>query len=302
MTAPQFLAGILLDLAFGDPQWLPHPVRAIGWLASKLEKFWRKTRLPLRPAGLLFSTSVVSLSAIAVRCTLPWLTIYWIYALLAARDLDIESGRVVHALQEADVPKARNNLSMIVGRDTATLNEPEILRATFETVAENLSDGVIAPLFYLAIAGPVGMTAYKAVNTLDSMVGHRNRLYKDFGWASARLDDVANFVPSRLTAALIWVAAALLPGFSARRAFSITLRDGGTQPSPNAGYPEAAFAGALGVQFGGLNFYAGVPSPKPSLGDPLRPLTISLFRQVRILLYTTEALFAAILLRRLPWR
>jgi adenosylcobinamide-phosphate synthase len=297
----ELLAGVALDLVIGDPQWLPHPVRAIGWLATTAERFWRGTGLPLRLAGVLFWLTVTGVSAAAVWLTLPWANVYWIYALLACRDLDVEATRVIRALEREDIPDARLKLSRIVGRDTETLAEPEILRATIETVAENLSDGVIAPLFYLAIAGPVGMAAYKAINTLDSMVGYRNDRYRDFGWASARIDDIANFVPARIAALLIWLAA-LIPGFNAPRAFQITLRDGASQPSPNSGYPEAAAAGALGVQLGGLNYYRGVPSRKPTLGDAIVPLTRAAFQRTRILLYASEGLCVASILGCLAWQ
>ena len=176
-----------------------------------------------------------------------------------------------------------------------------MVRATIETVAENLSDGVIAPLFYLALAGPAGMAAYKAINTLDSMVGHKNERYQDFGWASARLDDVVNFIPARLTAVLIWIAA-LLPGFRALRSIKITLRDGASQPSPNSGYPEAAVAGALGVRLGGTNYYAGQPSLKAFLGDAVVDLNRAMFGRVRILLYVSEALCVAMILGFTRWR
>lgn len=296
----ELVAGVALDLVIGDPQWLPHPVRAIGWFASRSERFWRSPGMPLRVAGVLFWFSVVGASAAVVWLTLPWANVYWIYALLACRDLDVEAGQVIKALEREDIPGARAKLSRIVGRDTATLDEPEILRATVETVAENLGDGVIAPLFYLAVAGPVGMAVYKAINTLDSMVGYRNERYREFGWASARIDDMANFVPSRIAALLIWLAA-LIPGFDAQRAFRITLRDGASQPSPNSGYPEAAAAGALGVQLGGLNYYRGVPSRKPTLGDPIVPLTRRLFQRVRILLYASEGLCVVSILGCLAW-
>ena len=300
-TVPDVFTGIALDLVLGDPQWLPHPVRGIGWLASRYEKLWRSSRLPLRLSGLLFWASVVGTTTALVRYTLPWMKIYWIYAFLACRDLDVQASRVIEALRNGNLEEARQKLGSIVGRDTATLDEPEILRAVLETVAENLSDGVIAPLFYLAVAGPAAMAAYKAVNTLDSMAGYRNERYREFGWASARIDDVANFIPARLTAGLIWIAA-LLPGFNASRSFNVTMRDGAMQPSPNAGYPEAAFAGALGVQLGGLNFYGGVPSRKPFLGDPHVPLVRTHFRRTRVLLYVAEGLFAAVLAGCMRWR
>jgi adenosylcobinamide-phosphate synthase len=302
----ELLAGVSLDLALGDPRWLPHPIRALGRMAEFVERLWRGTGLPLRFSGVLFWLSVVSLAVAIVRLTLPWATVYWIYALLACRDLDVEAGRVIDALKRGDLPQSRHQLSWIVGRDTANLEEPEILRATVETVAENLSDAVVAPLFYLALAGPLGMAAYKAINTLDSMVGYRNERYREFGWASARIDDVVNYLPARLTAVLVWISAlwisALLPGFDARRAIGITLRDGSSQPSPNAGYPEAAVAGALGVQLGGVNFYKGVASVKAKLGDPVIPLDRGVFSRVRMLLYASEGLCVALILGVLAWR
>jgi adenosylcobinamide-phosphate synthase len=299
----ELLAGVALDLAIGDPAWLPHPVRAIGWFSGVTERFWRATGLPLRLAGVLFWLSVVGVTSFAVWLTLPLplANIYWICALLACRDLDVEAGRVIRALDRADLPEARKNLSCIVGRDTQNLDEKEIIRATIETVAENLGDGVIAPLFWLAIAGPVGMAAYKAVNTLDSMVGYRNDRYRKFGWFSARVDDAANFVPARLAAGLIWLVS-LLPGFNARRSVQVTLRDGASQPSPNSGYPEAAAAGALDVQLGGMNYYRGVPSLKPTLGDPVAPLNRDVFQRMRILLYASEGLCVTSMLGCLAWR
>jgi adenosylcobinamide-phosphate synthase len=297
----ELIAGVGLDLVLGDPRWLPHPVRGFGRLVTFAERVWRGTGLPLRLSGILFWISTVGLAVVIVRLTLPWAAVYWIYALLACRDLDVEAGRVIAALKRDDLEDSRHKLSWIVGRDTAGLAEPEILRATVETVAENLGDAVVAPLFYLALAGPLGMAAYKAMNTLDSMVGYRNERYKEFGWASARLDDIVNYIPARLTAVLIWVSA-LLPGFDARRSFRITLRDGGSQPSPNAGYPEAAVAGALGVQLGGLNFYQGVPSRKAYLGDAVVPLDRGAFDKVRRLLYVSEGLCVVLILGCLLWR
>jgi adenosylcobinamide-phosphate synthase len=219
----------------------------------------------------------------------PWISIYWIFSLLAIRDLDVEAARVAAALRRDDLPSARRMLSYIVGRDTAALDEPEILRATIETVAENLCDGVIAPLFYLALGGPVAMAAYKAINTLDSMVGYRNERYREFGWASARMDDAANWIPARLAALLVWICAAL-SGSDSRRSVAVTLRDARSQPSPNSGYPEAAVAGALGIRLGWLNYYQGVASRKPYLGDARRALDLAAFRKTRVLLYGSSLL------------
>jgi adenosylcobinamide-phosphate synthase len=285
----ELLAGAALDLLLGDPRWFPHPVRGFGWCAVRLEKFWRAIKLPLRWAGVGFTVSAVCFACAAVWATLPWLNIFWIWTLLALRDLDWEATLVWRALDQGDIDEARRKLALIVGRDTAHLDEPEILRAAIETIAENLSDAVIAPLFYLAIAGPVGMAAYKAINTLDSMVGYRNERYGEFGWASARLDDVANFAPARLTALLVWVCALIL-GYDAGRSKRITLRDAASQPSPNAGYPEAAVAGALGIRLGGVNFYKGVRSEKPFLGDAVKPLDNRAFQATRVLLYASSAL------------
>lgn len=291
----ELIVGVAMDLSFGDPQWLPHPVRGIGVWAEVAERFWRKTRIPLRIAGGLFWATVVGATVATVQVCPRLLNSYWIYSFLACRDLDVHALRVISALEEGDLVEARRRLSFIVGRDTAELTEREVVRAIIETVAENLSDGVVAPLLYLAVAGTTGMTAYKAINTLDSMVGHRNERYREFGFVSAKIDDVANFLPARLTALLIWCAA-LFQGFSAARSYRATLRDARHQPSPNAGFPEAAMAGALGVQLGGLNYYGGVPSPKATLGHPIVELDRKLYRKARVLLYSAEAILVAVLI------
>jgi adenosylcobinamide-phosphate synthase len=285
----ELLAGVGLDLLIGDPRWFPHPVRGFGWCAVQLEKFWRTTKLPLRWAGVGFAISAIVGACAVVWSTLPWLNIFWIWTLLAVRDLDWEATLVWRALERRDIEEARRKLAMIVGRDTAHLEEPEILRATIETVAENLSDAGIAPLLYLGLAGPIGMAAYKAVNTLDSMVGYRDERYADFGWASARLDDLVNFVPARLTAVLVWMCALML-GYDAGQSRRITLRDAASQPSPNAGYPEAAVAGALGIRLGGVNFYHGARIDKPYLGDGLKLLDKRAFQAARVLLYACTGL------------
>jgi adenosylcobinamide-phosphate synthase len=289
----QLVAGVLLDLILGDPRRLPHPVRGFGRVVAGLESLWRKALLPPRVAGCGFWLCSVGSATAFVWLTLPWASVYWIYSLLALRSLDSEAAHVFDALNEGDLNEARARLAMIVGRDTAHLDEPEIVRAVIETVSENLSDAVIAPLFYFALLGPAGMAAYKAINTLDSMCGYKDERYKEFGWASARMDDVANLVPARLSAALVWICA-LLPGFSARRAVLATLRDASGQPSPNSGYPEAAFAGALGIRLGGLSYYGGVPSKKNYLGDPVRPLSRETFQGARVLLYSASILMVVI--------
>jgi adenosylcobinamide-phosphate synthase len=297
-TVPELLLGVALDLAIGDPRWLPHPVRAFGWLVARLERLWRATRLPLRAAGVLFWLTAVGVAALVTAATMlylprPWISIYWIFALLAIRDLDFETALVIRELRRHDLANARRLLGRIVGRDTAQLDEPEILRATIETVAENLSDAVIAPLFYLALGGPVAMAVYKAINTLDSMAGYRNSRYLEFGWAAARIDDVANFLPARLTALLVWICATVLR-FNPGRSVTVTLRDARLQPSPNSGFPEASVAGALGVRLGGLNYYQGIASRKPFLGDPVRPLDLTAYSKARWLLYGASLLMVTL--------
>jgi adenosylcobinamide-phosphate synthase len=211
---------------------------------------------------------------------------------LATRSLHVESDRVATALSSGDLPTARHYLSWIVGRDTDRLEEPEIWRALVETVSENTSDGIIAPMFWLALGGPVAAMAYKAVSTLDSMVGDKNGRYLHLGRASARMDDLLNFIPARLTALLIIIAAALI-GLSAHDAMLITLRDRLKHPSPNSGHPEAAAAGALGVRLGGAASYDGVISWKEQIGNSHLPLDEQAYRSMIKLMYISTILMAA---------
>jgi adenosylcobinamide-phosphate synthase len=296
VTATQILGGVALDLVCGDPRWLPHPTVGIGKLASTFENFWRNAKVSLRLAGVMTWVSLVATICLLVYASIsiipsPWIQIYWIYSLLAMRSLDDHAMAVISSLQAGDIDGARRATGMIVGRDTAELNEAEITRAVFESVAESMNDGIIAPLFWLVVGGPVGMAGYKTVNTLDSMFGYRNERYEEFGWASARMDDIANFIPARITAGLIWIAASFVPGLDAGNSIRATLRDARTQPSPNAGYPEAAVAGALQVQLGGVNFYGGIPSPKAFLGEPLQPLNWRRYGLLRAVVYATAGLF-----------
>jgi adenosylcobinamide-phosphate synthase len=279
--------GALLDLVFGDPRWLPHPIRGIGWLVGTLERVLRK--IPYEKlAGCILVGAVLIIVSTVVLATPSWADAYWIFTCLAVRSLDQESNKVIKALRAGDLEGARALVGNLVGRDTKSLAEADITRAVFETVAENMSDAIVAPLFYLAILGVPGMVAYKAINTMDSMVGYKNDRYIRFGRAAARLDDVANFVPARITAGLIVIGAAIVR-LRWRGAIRAVIRDAHLQPSPNAGYPEAALAGALGVQLGGLNSYFGQPVQKPFLGDPLETLEWRRFSQVRLLLYLVSA-------------
>lgn len=303
MTPPDSLViflALLIDLTIGDPRWLPHPVVGTGRLICRLDRALRHERLNERLAGVLLLLLVVIISAGITWILLQALAVLhplagWIAAVmvsstcLAARSLHRESARVATALQAGDLPAARRYLSFIVGRDTDGLEEPDIWRAVVETVAENTSDGIIAPLFWLTLGGPVAAMAYKAVSTLDSMVGYRNRRYLKMGWASARMDDLLNYIPARLSALLL-VAAAPLAGCSASGAIRITVRDRRNHPSPNSGHPEAAAAGALGVRLGGAASYGGIPSWKEYIGDPLQPPDERAYRGMIKLMYISTLL------------
>jgi adenosylcobinamide-phosphate synthase len=290
-TTTALALGVLMDLLLGDPRWLPHPIRGMGLLIKALEGFLRNIRYE-KVSGCILVCAVLVTIVSAVIVTLHWggflVAAYWIFTCLAVRNLDQESNKVIAALREGDLHRARTLVGYLVGRDTGHLSDKEVTRAVFETVAENMSDAIVAPLFYLAILGVPGMVAYKAVNTMDSMVGYKNDRYLRFGWAAARLDDIANYIPARITAGLIVLMAALVR-LRWRAAIRVVLRDAHLQPSPNAGYPEAALAGALGVRLGGLNHYFGHPVQKPFLGDPLEDLQWNRFSHVRLLLYLVAA-------------
>ena len=271
MRSERFLAAYALDWIAGDPPGMPHPVRLIGATISIGERWLRRPAPPKIEIaqGAVLTAIVVGGSWAAARTISRaggrYAEILLAWTTLATRSLLDESAAVVHAVEAQNLPLARRRLAMIVGRDTESLDQPEILRAVIETLAEGLCDGVVAPLMYLALGGLPLAFAYKAVNTLDSMIGHNEHPYRYFGRVAARLDDVANFVPARVAAGAICVAALFLHS-APRRAWRILLRDGHRHPSPNAGRPEAAMAGALGVRLGGVNYYHGTPAPKPLLG------------------------------------
>jgi adenosylcobinamide-phosphate synthase len=298
MSAALAAAAFGLDLLLGDPRGWPHPVVWIGRLIGGLEALW--TRLCGRSygAGVLLTLSTLAVAGgaawggLALARTLhPWLGVavsLWLaYGCLALRALHLESLAVVQRLEAGDLAGARQALSMIVSRDTAVLDEAGVLRAAIETVAENTSDGVVAPLFYLCLGGPLLALLYKAVSTLDSMVGYRSERYRAVGWASARLDDLLNLVPARLTGVLMVVAAFLLR-LDAAGAWRCLRRDARKHLSPNAGFPEAAAAGALGVRLGGPAVYSGRTVEKATLGDDRRPVTIDSYRGAVRLLYLSS--------------
>jgi len=273
-------AAVALDLLAGDPDWFPHPVRVIGRAVVFMEGVLRRfspTPSRERCAGVLLALSTVIPAYAFTAAVLYWskalspllhfiVTVLMVWMFISIRSMQREAERVTGALKGRGLEEARERLSRIVGRDTAGLSRDEVLRAAAETVAENTSDGIVAPLFYLALGGPPLMAAYKAVNTLDSMVGYRNERYLNLGWFSARLDDALNFLPSRLTA-LLMVASSFILRYDWRGSMRVLIRDGGNHPSPNSGRPEAAVAGALGVRFGGPASYKGAASEKPFIGD-----------------------------------
>jgi adenosylcobinamide-phosphate synthase len=275
------LASYALDWLIGDPEWMPHPVRGMGWTIATGERSLRKLgsgkRWELASGGLL-AASVPLVSALSARRIIREAYIHqhsfgllievWFAATcLATRNLLDEAAQVMRALDAGDLALTRRRLSRIVGRDTESLDEPEICRAVIETLAESLSDGIIAPLFYLALGGVPAGIAYKAVNTLDSMIGHRSAKYLWFGRGAARFDDVANWIPARISAMLICVAGRIVCGpRSGLRAACVWLRDGSLHISPNAGQVESAMAGALAVRLGGSNCYDGERIESPVLG------------------------------------
>ena len=302
------LGGFALDAIFGDPAWLPHPVVYMGKAISVLEKALR-ARLPQTPEGELWGgrilafflpagtfalTSLVCTGAAVLHPVLGLaVQMFWCGQALAARGLVQESTNVYRELLKPDLPAARTAVSRIVGRDTQALTAEGVTKAAVETVAENASDGVIAPLFYMLLGGaPLALT-YKAINTMDSMVGYKNERYLHFGRAAAKLDDVANYLPSRI-AALLWIAAAALTGNDARSAWRIWRRDRRNHASPNSAQTESACAGALNVQLAGPAYYFGEYYPKPTIGDAVRPIEPEDIRRADRMMYA-ESLLALVL-------
>ncbi|TYQ16418.1 UNVERIFIED_CONTAM: adenosylcobinamide-phosphate synthase [Acetivibrio alkalicellulosi] len=318
----------LLDILIGDPRWLPHPVRFIGWLVKIGEKIMRsfvkassaktvkamgadivrnskKANRNEKIAGIflvIFVVAIVFTLVFAIckvaKSVHPILfhvvNIYFIYSAFAAKCLAVESYKVFDALKDRDIFKARKMLSMIVGRQTENLDEKEIIKGAVETTAENTSDGVIAPILYAFLGSFFGIGApivyvFKVISTLDSMVGYENDKYKYFGWASAKIDDILNFVPARLTGLLI-VISAFINQKDYVSSYSIMLRDRRKHKSPNSGYPEAAVAGALGVRLGGSGLYFGDIVEKPIIGDPRNELEIRNITQAITLMYITSIL------------
>ncbi len=308
------LLGFLLDLLLGDPQTRWHPVRGIGWIISKWEGLLRKA-FPSTQRGEM-TGGVFLVVGVIVYTLIPPVLLLWLayqvhtalgigleaifcYQLLAARSLQVESMRVYTALKKRGLEAGRKAVSRIVGRDTERLTEEGVVKAAVETVAENASDGEIAPLFYMAIGGALGGFLYKAVNTMDSMVGYKNEKYLFFGRAAARLDDVFNYIPARL-AAVAMTAACFFTGLDGRNAWRIYKRDRWNHASPNSAHTEAVMAGALHVELAGDTWYFGVLHKKKTIGDPDRPIELAdIPRANRLMLATSWIFLAAVAAVRL---
>lgn len=296
------LAGTLLDAVVADP-CRGHPVAGFGAAAGSLE---RCVYADSRPRGAAYTAACVGAAVLAGRSIerrsgrgrlLVVATGTW--AVLGSRSLRAEAGAVADLLAQGDLAGARSRVTHLVGRDPSTLDADGVARATVESVAENTCDAIVAPLLWGAVAGLPGLFGYRAVNTLDAMVGHRSPRYARFGWAAARLDDLANLVPARVTAALVALTAPAVGG-SGRAAIRTAIRDGGRHPSPNSGVSEAAYAGALGLRLGGRNVYAGRVDDRPIMGDGRPPGRADIARARRLCAAVTAAaaVLAAAVARR----
>lgn len=316
----QLVTAYVIDLIIGDPKWMPHPVRWIGSVISFLEtklhppsgSFHHKPWSLIIKGGMLVVITVfIALGgyriivAILPRGLEEIFVIWFTSTLIATKSLHKETSLVVDALEKEDIDEARRKLSWLVSRDTEHLDKEEILKATVETLSENISDGIIAPLFYIGLGGPILGLFYKTVNTLDSMVGYKNERYFHFGKIAARLDDILNYIPARISGVLIIISARIIERrrktISWRRGFQIMQRDGRLLSSPNAGIPQAAIAGVLGVTLGGRASYFGKVINKPVMGDPVNPLTITSYRIAVIILYLSSlmGLIISVILRLL---
>lgn len=296
--------GFILDLMIGDPKWLVHPVCWIGSLISFLEKNIRKV-FPKTETGELLGGAVLTVIVCLVSYGIPLellrgfsyihpyvsflFEVFWCGQLFAAKSLKTESMKVYDRLKNGTIEEARHAVSMIVGRDTEALTEEGVTKAAVESVAESTSDGVIAPMFYMALGGVPLMFLYKGINTMDSMLGYKNDKYLYFGRVSARLDDIANFIPARISGWLM-ILAAFLCRQDGENSFKIYLRDRYNHASPNSAHTEAAMAGALRVQLAGNAFYFGKLYEKPTIGDPLRPVEPDDIRRANDLMYATACL------------
>ena len=301
--------GFLIDCVLGDPAGLPHPVVLIGKAISSFEKIYRK-KFPDTPIGkrlagramnltVLLLTGLLSAAIVFIsNAVSPWLCFavctVMSWQILAAKCLCDEAKKVYACLKDEGLDAARKQVGMLVGRDTENLTEEQVVKAAVETVAENTSDGVIAPMFWMAIGGPIGGFIYKAINTMDSMVGYKNDKYIDFGRFSAKLDDVANYIPARISALGMIAAAHLGKEFDGKEALRIWKRDRRNHSSPNSAQTESTCAGALHIRLGGDAYYFGELYKKPTMGDPLRePEAEDINRSCRLMYITSVILLSA---------
>ena len=301
-------AGFILDLILGDPRWLYHPVCLIGKVIAVLEKAIRRI-FPKTEKGELAGGVLEVLLVCLFSGGIPFLILYylyllfptagfvletfWCYQLLATRSLKSESMKVYDRLKNGTIEEARYAVSMIVGRDTQNLSETGVIKAAVETVAENASDGIIAPMFYMAVGGVPLMFLYKGINTMDSMLGYKNDKYLYFGRCAAKLDDVVNYIPARISGWLM-VAATIFTRLDTKNAARIYKRDRRNHASPNSAQTEAAMAGALQVQLAGNAYYFGKLYEKPTIGDAIRSIEVDDIKRANRLLYATCILGAVI--------
>jgi len=293
----------VLDLIFGDPQNIIHPVQIIGKMInigekSLLEKKYKSDRKYKFFAGMILNITVISLTY-GITYLIPRTSensiiltvaeIYLMYTIFSINSLAREGNRVYNILKEGNIERARKDLSYLVSRDTGTMDEKMIIRSTMETISENTVDGIVAPMLYMFLGGlPLSMT-YKAINTFDSMVGYKNEKYMDFGKFSAKLDDVANFIPARITGILIVIGSIIL-GYDYKNSLKVFIRDRKNHSSPNSGHAEAGVAGALGVQFGGRVSYFGKEVDKPVIGDKIKDFELEDIKKNIKIMYATSFL------------
>ena len=295
----------ILDLVFGDPQNIIHPVQIIGKIISLGEKILLKEKSGSRYkffAGIILNIFVVSITygltcliykSSKISGVFTLIEIYLMYTVFSVNSLAREGNRVYNILKEGNIEKARKDLSYLVSRDTETMDEKMIIRSTMETISENTVDGIVAPMFYMFLGGlPLAMT-YKAINTFDSMVGYKNERYMDFGKFSAKIDDVANFIPARITGVLI-VAASMILRYNYKNSLKMFIRDRKNHSSPNSAHAEAGVAGALGVQFGGRVSYFGKEVDKPVIGDKIKDFELEDIKKNIKIMYITSFLSLAI--------
>ena len=287
----------VLDLIFGDPQNVVHPVQVIGKIISAGEKVLLRKKYKFLAGAVLniFTVSITYTSmyliskSVKISVFFMIIEIYLMYTIFSINSLAREGNRVYRILKEGDIERARKDLSYLVSRDTETMDEKMIIRSTMETISENTVDGIVAPMFYMFLGGMPLAMAYKAINTLDSMVGYKNEKYMDFGKFSAKVDDVANFIPARITGILI-VLASMILGYDYKNSLKIFLRDRKNHSSPNSAHSEASVAGALGVQFGGKVSYFGKEIDKPTIGDKTKEFELEDIRKNIRIMYVTSFL------------